>query len=98
MLMLKQTNHGILLNVKVIPKASRTALVGWENDELKIRLAAVPDKGEANDALIQFLSKFLEIGKSHITIIQGQTSRHKRLCVTGLTLSQLQEKLSISKC
>lgn len=94
--MLKQTKHGILLNVKVIPKSSKTAIVGWEQDELKIRLAAIPDKGEANEELIRFLADLLDLGKSHISLVQGQTSRHKRLCVTGISLSQLQEKLGLS--
>lgn len=92
---MQQTNQGVQLNVKVIPKASRTEIVGWENGELKIRLAAVPDKGAANTELVRFLADFLGIAKSHIQLVQGQTSRHKRLRLTSLSFSQLQEKLGL---
>ncbi len=76
---MQQIKDEIILKVKVIPKASKTVIVGWENDELKIRLAAVPEKGEANDELIRFLSKHYAIPKSSITILSGQTSRYKKL-------------------
>lgn len=65
------------IKVKVIPKASRSEIVGWEGDALKIRLKAVPEKGEANEELIRFLSRELKIAKSLITIVRGHTSREK---------------------
>lgn len=89
--MFQQTNQGIVLKVKVIPKSSRSEIVGWEGEELKIRLAAVPDKGQANAELIRFLANLLKIGKSHVQLIQGDTSRHKRLCLTNISLDQLQK-------
>ena len=61
--MFQQINEGIVIKVKVIPKASRSEIAGWENEELKIRLAAVPDKGQANAELIRFLAEWLGIGK-----------------------------------
>lgn len=87
--MLQQTNEGILLKVKIIPKASRSEIVGWENGELKIRIAAIPEKGEANIELVRFLSKQLGIGKSKIELVKGQTSRHKCLCLKGVTLKEV---------
>jgi uncharacterized protein (TIGR00251 family) len=87
--MLQQTNQGICFKVKVIPKASRSELVEWENDELKVRLAAVPEKGEANTELLRYLADILGVGKSKIQLVQGETSRHKRVCVAGLTLEDV---------
>lgn len=75
--MLKKTSKGILLSVKVIPNASKSEIVGLENTILKIRLAAIPDKGEANAELIRMLSKITKIPKSQISIIRGLTSRNK---------------------
>lgn len=63
--------------VKVIPKSARSEIVGWEGDVLKVRLKAVPEKGEANEELIRFLSRELKIAKSLITILRGHTSREK---------------------
>lgn len=90
--MLNQTDKGILLKVKVIPKASRMEAVGWEGDEFRIRLAAVPDKGKANEALIQFLSKILDIPKSQITLTKGDKSRHKQVLFSGLSLNDLKTR------
>jgi uncharacterized protein (TIGR00251 family) len=93
--MFQQINEGVVIKVKVIPKASRSELVGWENDELKIRVAAVPDKGQANIELIRFLAEFLGIGKSYLTMIQGAASRHKRVCISGLGMDKIAEKIAV---
>lgn len=91
--MFQQTNQGIFLKIKVIPKASRNECVEWENDELKIRLAAVPNKGEANTELVCYLADLFGIGKSNVQLVQGEKSRHKRVCITGITLEEIQSKV-----
>lgn len=93
MSILQQTNEAILLKIKVIPKASRSEIVGIENDQLKIRLAAIPDKGEANRELVEFIADFLSLGKSHILLVKGTTSRNKTLSITGLKMVDIKEKL-----
>ena len=87
--MLQVTKNGILLPVKVIPKSQKNEIVGWENDELKIKIMAIPEKGNANEALIGFLAKYLKLSKSRLSIYSGEQSRHKRICIDGLTLEQL---------
>lgn len=67
------------LNVKVVPKASANEIVGWEKEEIKIRVKAQPEKGEANEVLIKFLAKQLDLAQSKIELVSGHTSRHKRL-------------------
>lgn len=89
----KISNEGVIIAIKVIPKANRNEIIGFENDELKIRLAAVPEKGEANDELIKFLSKQFKVAKSQIELISGKTSRHKRLLMKGMTVEDLQKHL-----
>ncbi|MBS0616296.1 MAG: DUF167 domain-containing protein [Verrucomicrobia bacterium] len=74
----------MIIMIKVIPKASRTEIVGWEGEYLKIRVKGVPEKGEVNLALIDFLSEKLGIAKSRIEIISGQTSRLKRVKIEGI--------------
>lgn len=91
--MFQQTNDGICLKVKVIPKASKSEIKGWENGELVVRLAAVPEKGEANDALIRHLADVLGIGKSKLLLVQGEKSRHKRVCIKELSLQEIQQRL-----
>jgi len=69
----------ICLLLKVLPNSSKNEIVGWKEDELKIKLTATPEKGEANLFLIDFLSKQWKINKSQFEIISGKTSRHKRV-------------------
>ena len=59
----------LALTVKVIPNSKKSAIVGWQDDVLKIRIAAPPDKGKANAELISFLAKVLHIAKSQIELI-----------------------------
>ncbi len=83
-----------VLFVKVLPNAAQEEIVGWEGEELKIRLKAIPEKGKANHALIAFLAKKLSVPKNAIVIVRGETNRHKRLTIDGLTKAQLLEKLT----
>ena len=72
------------LHIKVIPKASKNAIVGWEENFLKIRVNAPPEKGKANEELIAFLAKSLRIPKSSISVEQGDNSRYKKLHFLGI--------------
>jgi uncharacterized protein (TIGR00251 family) len=68
---------GVYLTIKVIPNASKTEIVGWENDVLKVRINASPEKDKANEALISFLSDFFSLPKYKLFITKGQHSRIK---------------------
>lgn len=65
------------LQIKVQPGASVSEIVGWDGDVLKVRLNARPEKGRANKELVRLLSKELDIPKSSIVIVRGETSRLK---------------------
>lgn len=82
------------LSVKVIPKSSKNTIVGWENGYLKIRLHAVPEKGEANEELIAFLSDILNIPKSRILLLRGHAGRLKQLELVDFTEEELKVLLS----
>ena len=64
-------------NIKIIPKSSQTEIIEQNDDFLKIKLKAVPEKGKANAELIKFLAKQFKTTKSNIQIIKGETSRNK---------------------
>jgi uncharacterized protein (TIGR00251 family) len=69
-----------------MPRAKKTELAGLMDDgTLKIRLAAPPVNGAANQALIDFLSRALGIAKSQIDIIAGETSERKLLSLVGIS-------------
>ena len=68
--------------VKVVPKSSRTELVGYLPDGTwKVKVAAAPEKGKANRALCEFLAEKLGVAKSKVHIVAGETSQLKRIRV-----------------
>lgn len=83
-----------ILQVRVTPRAGRTAVGGTRGDALLIRLAAAPVDGAANDALVAYLSTLLDVPKRDLRIVSGERGRDKRIAVAGLTQDQLQQKLS----
>lgn len=73
----------MIVMVKVVPNASKNACEGMQEGVLKVRLRAVPDRGQANEALVEFLSELLGLPKSRIRILAGHTSRLKRVEIDG---------------
>ena len=68
------------IRVKVIPKSSKTELAGYLPDGTwKIKVAAVPEKGRANQALREFLADHFGVAKSKVRIVSGETSHIKRI-------------------
>jgi uncharacterized protein (TIGR00251 family) len=82
------------LDVRVIPRAGRTAAGGFRGGVLVVRLAAAPVDGAANDGLIEFLADLFGCPKRDVSILQGHKSRHKRVAIAGLDQAQLEAKLS----
>jgi uncharacterized protein (TIGR00251 family) len=73
----------ITLTLHIQPGAKKTELAGLHGDALKIRLAAPPVDGKANEALVKFVAETLGLPKSAVSLKSGQTSRRKVLEVTG---------------
>jgi hypothetical protein len=79
----------------VQPRASSTAVAGRHGDALKIRLAAPPVDGAANDALIRFLADRLGVARSAVTIAHGQSGRRKTVLVAGLGTAEATARLEV---
>lgn len=75
----------LLLRLHVQPGAARTAVAGLHGAALKIRLAAPPVDGRANDALVAFLAKRLGIAKARVELVAGAASREKRVRISGVS-------------
>jgi uncharacterized protein len=69
----------ITLTLHVQPGAKKTALAGLHGDALKIRLAAPPVEGRANEALLEFIAEIFKVPQRNVTLKQGAQSRHKRV-------------------
>jgi uncharacterized protein (TIGR00251 family) len=77
------TEAGIVLNLHIQPRASKNEICGVQDNALKIRLTSPPVDGAANKLCREFLADLLHVPKSSVEIISGETSRHKRVRITG---------------
>lgn len=93
--MIRPTDAGITIDIRVIPRARRSELGGVRHDRLVVRLAAPPIDGTANQALIEFLSELLGRPRRSIRLLSGETSRSKRVEVVGLTPAAARQRLGI---
>jgi len=90
---LRPVPGGVELYILVQPRASRDQLVGVQGEELKVRLAAPPVDGAANAACCTFFAKLCKLPKSHVTLIAGESSRHKRLLLANLDVAAVLARL-----
>lgn len=68
----------------VVPRARETIVAGRHGDAVKIRLAAPPVDGAANEELVRFLAERLSVPRSAVTIAAGQTGRRKMVKISGI--------------
>ena len=71
------------LTLHIVPRASQSEFAGTHGDALKVRLAAPPVDGKANQALIAFLAKHYNVPLRNVRIVSGETSRRKIVEVIG---------------
>ncbi|MCX4348680.1 MAG: DUF167 domain-containing protein [Alphaproteobacteria bacterium] len=94
----RDTEKGIVLNIRVMPNASSCAFRGLftgadGTEYLKVAVVSVPEKGKANKELLTFLAKKLNLPKSCMELISGDTDRYKRILVKqagGDVLAQME--------
>lgn len=80
-------------SVRVQPRASKSELAGEIEGALKIRLAAPPVDGAANEELIAFLAKLFEVPRRQVSIISGATAKHKIIRVEGISGEQFERAI-----
>lgn len=74
----------VVLRLHVQPGAGRTAVAGKHGDALKVRVAAPPEGGRANEAVIALVAETLGVGKDAVTLTSGESSRSKRVKISGV--------------
>lgn len=78
----RQHTDGWVLTLHVQPGAKQTQIIGLHGDALKIKLAAPPIEGRANEALLKFIAKVFEVPLRQVELKQGGQSRHKVVAIT----------------
>jgi uncharacterized protein (TIGR00251 family) len=82
------------LRVRVQPRASRQAILGWREDVLRVAVTAPPVEGEANEAVRRLLARALGVAPSAVHVVRGERGRDKLVRVDGVTGSELHARLA----
>jgi len=83
-----------ILAVRVTPGAKRNAVTALKEGVWNIKIAAPPVEGRANEELVAFLSKKLDICRNSLNVIKGQSSRNKLVSVSGMSQKEIARRLS----
>ena len=78
---IEKLENGLRVRILLQPKASKDAIVGLHDDELKISITAPPIDGAANVYLLKYLSKLFKVPKSSILLEKGELNRHKQIFI-----------------
>ena len=79
-----------VLHVHVVPRARKTEIAGRHGDAIKIKLAAPPVDGAANDALVEFLADRLAVSRRGVRIAAGTSSRLKTIEIEGISVQDVE--------
>jgi len=95
---IKVTAQGVLMHLKIQPQASSTEIAGMVTDSdpprLKIRVAAPPVDGKANQELLRFLRKELKVPLAQLSLIRGDTSPQKDVLCAGVSADKVTSALT----
>lgn len=94
MIALEERDSGVILPVRAQPGAKLNALTGEHAGQLKVSVTQAPEKGKANAAIIEVLADRLNLKRSQISLVSGETSGQKKFLVTGISLADLQARIA----
>ena len=83
----------VVLTLHIQPGAKKSEIAGQHGEALKIRLAAPPVDGKANDCLIAFLAEKLGVAKNRVELISGASSRAKRVRISDIPVDVVEQRL-----
>ena len=93
--MISDTRDGAVIAVRVIPRATKSAIVGIRDGAVLVRLSASPVDGAANAELIEVMAGALDVPKRAITIKSGEAARRKTLQIAGISAATVLTKLDL---
>lgn len=89
MIQFTEDDRGITFAVRIVPRASSTAIAGDYDGAVRIRIAAPPVEGAANRELIRFLAKKFKVPQNAVEIVSGASSKKKIIRLQGVTATAL---------
>lgn len=94
MIALEPHPDGTVLPVRAHAGARRNELDGLQDGMLRVSVTQAPEKGKANKAIIEVISRRLGLRKSRLVLLSGETSRQKRFLVQGVTPEELSSAIA----
>lgn len=85
---------GVTIAIQVVPRARRSEVAGPQGDRLKVRVAAPPVEGAANEALLAFLAQALGLRKRDLELVAGERGRRKLVRIRGLDAAAVAARLA----
>ncbi len=93
--MIERTATGVRVRLHVQPRASRSELAGRHGDAIKVRLTAPPVDGAANEALLRFLALRLEVPRSALSLVAGESGRAKVVAIEAISSEDASRRLGL---
>jgi len=90
---LREHADGVLLSIKLQPRASANEIGGALGSELRVKVTAAPVNAAANEALVRLLADKLNCPRNRVELLRGQTSRHKLVKIYGVRGEAVVQKL-----
>lgn len=90
---LRETAEGVVIALRVQPKASRSGVRGVHGGAVKVSVTEAPEKGKANRAVIEVIADALGVARSRVTVVSGETSHDKQVMVARMAAREAAEKL-----
>lgn len=85
---------GVVVSLKVQPRAARNEIGGPIGNELKVKVTAPPVDSAANEALVRFLAERLGCARNAVQLVRGATSRHKQILIVGVSAADIAGNLT----
>ena len=91
---LQDAGGGCRMRLRVQPAARQDTITGVRGGALRLTVAAAPERGKANEAVVRLLAAALNVGTSRVAVVSGFTSKDKVVQITGLSAAEVGQRLS----
>lgn len=82
---IEESVEGVIITIRVVPRASKTEIIGKMDGAVKVRVASPPVDGAANAEIVKLFARSFCVPRSSVTILSGQHSKTKRIRIIGAT-------------
>jgi len=90
MVYMKETENGIIIHIRVVPRSAKCEIAGIQDDAIKLKITAPPVEGQANTECVRFLADVLKVRKNQVTILSGHKSKKKTVSIEGIVKKDIE--------